>query len=211
MGRQFGFGLEDVLPKNYRWSNATIPYIYDGEFDAIELSNISTAMDLLASHSCLRFKRRTAETHHLVITNKLGTGCWADTGRQPQGQAYMNLSKVCTKHLGTILHELMHVVGFLHQHTRPDRDQYLCVLYRNIIVHPVTLYNYEIVRPWTELAFPLPYDFESIMHYTPEMYSIAPGRLPTMVPRYLWNNIAIGQRERLTDYDVLGIQFLYCV
>uniref|UniRef100_A0A182MVX6 Metalloendopeptidase n=1 Tax=Anopheles culicifacies TaxID=139723 RepID=A0A182MVX6_9DIPT len=160
-------------------------------------------MDLLASVSCLRFKRRISEVHYLVVTNKLGIGCWADTGRQPKGLAYMNLSKQCTKHPGTILHELMHVIGFLHQHTRPDRDQHVCVLYGNIIDHPVALYNYEIVRPWTELAFPLPYDFESITHYTPEMYSVAPGRLPTMVPRHPWNNIAIGQRERLTDYDVL--------
>ncbi|XP_053667635.1 astacin-like [Anopheles marshallii] len=209
--RQYGTVMERVLPKDYRWSNATIPYVYDGVFDAIELSSIAGTMELLAAQSCLRFKQRTSENHYLVVSNRLGAGCWADTGRQPQGQTYMNLSQQCTKHPGTILHELMHVIGLLHQHTRPDRDHYLCVLYDNVMPHPVAQYSYEIVRPWTDLAFPLPYDFESIMHYTPEMYSVAPGRLPTMVPRHPWNNIALGQRDRLTDYDVLGIQFLYCL
>ncbi|XP_035899839.1 zinc metalloproteinase nas-5-like [Anopheles stephensi] len=208
---QYGNVMEHVLPKGYRWANATVPYILDGDFDDRELSNIRGSMDLLTRLSCLQFKQRTTENHYLVVTNKLGTGCWADTGRQPRGPTYMNLSQQCTHRPGTILHELLHVIGLLHQHTRPDRDHYLCVLYDNILAHPVALYNYEIVHPWTELAFPLPYDFESIMHYTPEMYSVAPGRLATMVPRHPWGMATLGQRERLTEYDVLAIQFLYCV
>uniref|UniRef100_A0A182JSL0 Metalloendopeptidase n=1 Tax=Anopheles christyi TaxID=43041 RepID=A0A182JSL0_9DIPT len=174
-----------------------------------EQSTIIRAMDLLTTVSCIRFKQKTSEIHFLAITNKLGIGCWADTGRKAGGPTYMNLSQKCTKRPGTILHELLHVLGFLHQDTRHDRDQYLCVQYDNIQPHPIALYNYEIVRPWTKLAFPLPYDFESIMHYTPEMYSVAAGRLPTMVPRHPWSSIAIGQQDRLTEYDVLGIQFLY--
>ncbi|XP_050071027.1 high choriolytic enzyme 1-like [Anopheles maculipalpis] len=210
-GRQYGNVVEHVLPKKYRWPNATIPYIFDGDFEDIQLSNIRGAMALLTTRTCLQFKERTSENHYLFITNKLETGCWADTGRQPRGPTYMNLPQQCTHRSGTILHELLHVIGFLHQHTRPDRDHYLCVLYDNILAHPVALYNYEIVHPWTELTFPLPYDFESIMHYTPDMYSVAPGRLPTMVTRHPWGMNTIGQRDRLTDHDVLAIQFLYCV
>uniref|UniRef100_A0A182QJT4 Metalloendopeptidase n=1 Tax=Anopheles farauti TaxID=69004 RepID=A0A182QJT4_9DIPT len=104
-------------------------------------------------------------------------------------RTYINLSERCTLNRGTILHELLHVLGFPHQHARPDRTHYLCVLYENILSQPTALYNYAIIRPWTELAFPLPYDFESIMHYTPDMYSVAPGRLPTMVPRRPWNSL----------------------
>uniref|UniRef100_A0A182PKC2 Metalloendopeptidase n=1 Tax=Anopheles epiroticus TaxID=199890 RepID=A0A182PKC2_9DIPT len=174
-----------------------------------ELSTIIGALNLLSSVSCVKFVQRTSEPHYLAITNKPGTGCWADTGRQPRGPTYLNLPQQCTKRPGTVLHELLHVLGFLHQHTRPDRDRYVCVVYENIRQHPVALYNYEIVHPWTGLAYPLPYDFESIMHYTPEMYSVAAGRLPTMIPRRPYRTVPIGQRDHLTHYDVLGVQFLY--
>jgi len=31
-----------------------------------------------------------------------------------------------------IIHELLHVLGFLHEHTRSDRDQFIKVLHQNI-------------------------------------------------------------------------------
>ena len=34
--------------------------------------------------------------------------------------------------LGEIIHEVMHVLGFSHEHTRPDRDRYITVLWNNI-------------------------------------------------------------------------------
>lgn len=33
---------------------------------------------------------------------------------------------------GEITHEVMHILGFSHEHTRPDRDRYVTVLWDNI-------------------------------------------------------------------------------
>lgn len=104
----------------------------------------------------------------------------------------------------------MHVLGFLHQHTRPDRDLYVEVLYENVIQRPELLFNFEIIEPWTDTGFPLPYDYDSIMHYTARMFSRDPDRLETIRARNP-RITTVGQRDRLSELDVVGINLLYCV
>jgi hypothetical protein len=45
----------------------------------------------------------------------------------------VTLSPSCYQYqAGTIMHELMHRVGFHHEHTRPDRDKYVEILWDKI-------------------------------------------------------------------------------
>jgi len=43
----------------------------------------------------------------------------------------VNIGQGCQT-TGIVVHELMHVLGFYHEHTRPDRDQFVIIHYDNI-------------------------------------------------------------------------------
>ena len=44
----------------------------------------------------------------------------------------VNLAANCIRN-GTIAHEIGHLIGFWHEHTRPDRDRYVEILKRNVL------------------------------------------------------------------------------
>lgn len=52
-------------------------------------------------------------------------------GRQG-GMQKLSLVGTCKVRKGTIMHELMHCLGFRHEHNRPDRDEYIRIMWQNI-------------------------------------------------------------------------------
>ena len=56
--------------------------------------------------------------------------CYSSVGRQDGGQV-ISLGTTCEARYRA-LHEIMHALGFLHEHSRPDRDQYVKILHWNI-------------------------------------------------------------------------------
>ena len=56
--------------------------------------------------------------------------CSSSVGKQG-GQQFVNFGIGC-KRIGTILHEMMHSIGIIHEQSRPDRNKYIDVRYDNI-------------------------------------------------------------------------------
>ena len=70
---------------------------------------------------------------------------------------------LCSIQNGTIAHEIGHAVGFWHEQSRPDRDEYVIVHEENVTAGK--LYNF-LRRSWGEIvALNVPYDLGSVMHY----------------------------------------------
>ena len=57
--------------------------------------------------------------------------CWSDLGRLGNGKQLVSLGKQCYSQ-GTAMHELLHTLGFYHEQSRADRDEYVNIHYDNI-------------------------------------------------------------------------------
>lgn len=60
-----------------------------------------------------------------------GQGCYANVGRMGGEQA-ISLAQPHCMYDGIITHELMHAMGFWHEHQRPDRDEHMKIYQHNI-------------------------------------------------------------------------------
>ena len=70
----------------------------------------------------------------LVVLIFLGNSCWSYVGKSYKKNndfQELSLGPGC-RHGGTIMHEMMHAVGFWHEQSRPDRNQYVEVFWENI-------------------------------------------------------------------------------
>lgn len=101
----------------------------------------------------------------------------------------------CHARPGSIVHEVMHALGFVHEHSRPDRDDYLYnVRDRNV--------NCQKYVPGRLDLSGLAYDFGSIMHYPS-------GKCGGMRVRRQYGRKSIGQRTALSANDIRGINDIY--
>lgn len=133
-------------------------------------------------------------------------GCFSNVGYLGKVQT-MNLevyplNQGCFR-TGSILHELMHVLGFYHQQSDPQRDDYIEILYDNII--PGKEFNFEKYNSDFVTDFDQGYDYESCMHYSSKAFS-ANGE-DTIRP--LDRQAKIGQREDMSERDINKINIMY--
>lgn len=58
--------------------------------------------------------------------------CYSYVGRQQNGQV-VSLNRNGCVHLSVVQHELLHALGFRHEHSRSDRDSHVQILTQNIL------------------------------------------------------------------------------
>lgn len=133
------------------------------------------------------------------------SGCWSKLGRTDESTTsngqIINLDESNCMDMATIQHEMMHALGFGHEQSRLDRDDYIIVNWNNII--PQRTYEFYKIPRVNSLG--TPYDMQSIMHY--RMYEWSNGRGPTIVPREAGKTI--GGRSTASAIDILQIQLMY--
>ncbi|XP_055335017.1 zinc metalloproteinase nas-39-like isoform X2 [Paramacrobiotus metropolitanus] len=98
----------------------------------------------------------------------------------------------------------MHALGFFHEHSRPDRDDYISIVPGNM----VTDIHERNFRKLPRMAtFGLPYDLESLLHYGPEL-SKSPDK-PAIAPIAKTPSRWMGQQYGLSLLDVARLKAAY--
>lgn len=198
-----GMGRSGLVAYTSRWPGAVVPFEIRGNFDAYQMSLIEQAINEYHRRTCIRFRPRLSESDYISIVSG-NSGCWSSVGRMG-GRQEVNLQVPgCTTKIGTILHEFMHAVGFLHEQNRSDRDEYITVNWGNI--RPGTQSNFDKASAITTSSYGVEYDYGSVMHYSANAFS-RNGQATISPKRYVYYRM--GQRDGFSQSDVDKINQMY--
>jgi len=194
-----------IIGDQYRWPNNLVIYWLNPGWTIDELNIIQAALEEISANTCIKFAQRTDQVNYVNITREMD-GCWSWVGRI-QGMQELNLqpgSPGCISK-GIAIHELLHAIGFFHEHSRTDRDDYVEIIWDNI--QPGFESNFEI-EPNSE-GYGIPYDYGSVMHYSAFSFPIDPS-MPTIIPKDENVDIGdIGQRVGMSQSDIDGVNLMY--
>ncbi|PSN36353.1 hypothetical protein C0J52_19733 [Blattella germanica] len=112
-----------------RWPGGVIPYVISSSFSLYERSVIAAAVQDFHAYTCIRFVPRTTQRDYVHLLK--GSGCSSLVGHFGGGQ-HVSLGPGCV-YKGIVEHELMHACGFWHEQSRGDRDDYVRIVWQNIL------------------------------------------------------------------------------
>ncbi|XP_059469106.1 zinc metalloproteinase nas-14-like [Neocloeon triangulifer] len=196
-----------IRDPNKLWWNGIVPYAIQPGLTEYERLQIVQGMNLIMQGSCIRFRPYRYTDRDYLYLRYDEVGCWSYIGRQGGGGQVVSLARgvpegTCLYH-GVVAHELLHALGFEHQHNAVNRDQYVYILYNNI--RPGEEYNFVKISAENYTDYGIAYDYDSVMHYGRTAFSGNGG--DTIVPYD--PNAKTGQQEFVSyrDFQKLNIRY----
>uniref|UniRef100_A0A7M4EYQ8 Metalloendopeptidase n=1 Tax=Crocodylus porosus TaxID=8502 RepID=A0A7M4EYQ8_CROPO len=153
-----------------------IPVNVSSDFSVTERAWIVEAMQEFNTLTCVQFVNRTTESSYIKVVP--GKNCWSFFGKIGGAQTVALMKNGCMSK-GAIQHELNHALGFIHEQSRSDRDNYVRIMWEYIMAGMST-------------------EFELVMLFFPS--TIVPIPDPS---------VPIGQRYGLSNLDVAKINKIY--
>jgi len=160
-----------IGPGNTPWPGGIVPYVIDPALSAAQQQTYLDGLREWELAGAVHFVARTTETNYAFYKYD-PAGPNQFSGSQPQVIEINALTRA------QICHEMGHSFGLRHEHTRPDRDNFVTVLSSNITAGNAFWFDLDTAG----VPFGA-YDFESVMHFAPDLYSVNPGVLDTLSPQ----------------------------
>ncbi|MBT8484820.1 MAG: hypothetical protein HKO59_11210 [Phycisphaerales bacterium] len=186
------------------WPDGFVYYEFDPAVASIDRTAFVSSLGDLEAVCGLRFFERTDEPDYIFITNSTVPGVSFSSsigmagGMQTIGMSIWDNPSV-------VWHEMMHAVGFFHEQSRPDRDEYVEIVWGNI--DSAFAGNFSLVASSIPNG---PYDFASIMHYSCCSFSVNGGRTIDVRPPHQtrWQ-FRLSTIPELSNGDIWTLTDLY--
>ncbi|XP_018024457.1 protein SpAN isoform X1 [Hyalella azteca] len=184
---------------SYWWPKAADGYVnvnYRFAAPSINQTMVRRAISSWETNTCIRFHEITSADGkpHLIFQDN-NSGCNSNIGRIYfwNGQP-VNLAPGCLTLLGIPVHEIGHAMGFNHEQSRSDRDDYVIVMFGNILTSMASNFDKR-----GTINFGVPYDYSSVMHY--DSYAFTSNGNETLIAKNPYGQLFMGQRDGFSFMD----------
>uniref|UniRef100_A0A087XQ11 Metalloendopeptidase n=1 Tax=Poecilia formosa TaxID=48698 RepID=A0A087XQ11_POEFO len=190
------------LLDGYRLWTSRISYVLDKGLDLRAKGVILRAFEQFRVKSCIDFKPWDSEDYYINF-QKLD-GCWSYVGRVLANGQPLSIGEGCDT-IAIVEHEILHALGFYHEQSRYDRDDYVRIISANIQAGAEN--NFKKVGSDNSTTHGVPYDYMSVMHYGKNAFTNGNGAtIITIDPKY---QDVIGQRLEMSPRDALELNLRY--
>jgi len=213
-------GVVGIGGSRSAWPNGMVPYQIESGFSSTQIAEIVAGVDMVnASVAGVSLFPRTNQVPYLLISKPADPNlCNATVGVSASVTERINVGAYCfygsgANYGGIVAHEILHVLGQLHEQSRCDRDSYITVDLGNIKPEYRSQFDRHCTTPgspyfWHVVDY-FEYDESSIMHYSANNPFVAVNPATPYITSLRGRANEMGSRSGLSDIDAYTINAVY--
>ena len=195
---------EKAYSKLWTQNDNVIPYLITSSVDE---NNVRAAIKLWQDklEGVIKFEEIKSKKPANYVVFIYGDGYSSEIGMLGGPQS---ITIASGNEVGNIAHEIGHLLGLWHEHSHPERDEFILIQDKNI----ASAYLSQFMLKDKNEVQTNKYDFNSIMHYTKSAFS--KNENPNLITievkeKYKAESKNMGQRQAPSQRDILMIRELY--
>jgi len=194
----------------FTWPGGKIPYVIGDGFNNTQRETIQSAIDYYNREfkGCLEWELRGSQSNFVNFENTGTCSSRIGVAFYPFPISQSIYLGRCAHLEGHIKHEMMHTIGFYHEHSRSDRDMFIEIQWNNI---PSSYHAQFSTYRWTT-GYGEKYDYESIMHYSSRAFvkDYNDKKMRSITPKDDTVDVdSLGFKPNLSSSDIAKIQKMY--